>query len=109
MTKIYVIDVDGTICEAPPEKNYSECKPIPEMILKINELYDAGNTIILHTARGQLSTNGNKFLIETEVRETLIDWLDRYGVKYTELVMCKPYGDHYVDDKAMTIESFLYE
>lgn len=107
--KIYVVDVDGTICKAPPSRNYSKCEPIPEVILKVNKLYEEGNTIILHTARGQLSTKGNKFKIETDVREILVDWLDSYGVKYHELVMCKPYGDHYIDDKAMSIEGFLNE
>ncbi len=53
MSKKYVIDVDGTICHHPEYvADYSSAVPYEERIVKINELYDNGNTIVYLTARG---------------------------------------------------------
>ena len=41
---IYCFDIDGTICTQ--EIDYSDAKPYPERILRINELYDDGHKII---------------------------------------------------------------
>jgi hypothetical protein len=30
-----------------------------------------------------------------------VDWLDRYGVSYDQLVLGKPQGDYWVDDRAL--------
>lgn len=87
----YVIDIDGTICTQ--EQDYSKATPLVNRINRVNELYDAGNTICLFTARGF---------------ETQIDWkditshqLDKWGVKYHSLLFGKPSGDFYIDDKAI--------
>ena len=47
------IDIDGTICSQ--EKDYANAKPFKEFIKKINKLYDEGNHIVFHTARGMAS------------------------------------------------------
>jgi len=87
--KKYIIDCDGTICSQ--EKDYAKAKPFLNVIKKINTLYDEGNIIKFFTARGT---------------ETKIDWreitekqLKDWGVKYHELMMGKPAGDIYIDDK----------
>jgi hypothetical protein len=54
MSKVYVVDIDGTICI---NGDCSSCKyegstPIPERIEKINSLYYEGHTIKYFTARG---------------------------------------------------------
>ena len=47
--KIYIVDIDGTICTQMISKNdsidYELAKPIEERINKINYLYDKGNEI----------------------------------------------------------------
>lgn len=88
----YVVDVDGTICTQ--EKDYSTAKPFLYNISIINSLYDAGHEIIFFTARGS---------------ETGIDWrqvteeqLSRWNVQYHKLILGKPAGDVYIDDRAIS-------
>lgn len=87
--KIYMFDMDGTICTE--EKTFSRAlaKPLEGAVKTINALYEAGNHIIIFSARGW---------IEYEVTK---DWLDRYGVKYHQLILGKPFADIYVDDRAI--------
>lgn len=98
----FCIDIDGTLCEnlhCDNEKDYSKSDkytkvaPYQEMIDMVNFLYDSGDTIIIHTARGM--SNG------TDMKEMTEKQLKQWGVKYHELVMNKPRADYYVDDKAM--------
>jgi len=103
--KKYVIDIDGVIADKKEwsyqdsRKRYRSMimniKPILETIKKINELYDKKNIIILHTSRLWLDY------------EVTVKWLKKHGVKYHTLVMAKPLGDVYVDDKNMLVEEFL--
>mgnify|MGYP003324495996 CR=1 FL=1 len=51
--KTYVVDIDGTICSLT-DGDYSQAKPIFERINKINSLFEQGNRIVFHTARGCL-------------------------------------------------------
>lgn len=66
-----------------------------------NEAYKAGCTIILQTARGMLSKNGDAEKIEAQ-RPHIIRVLQEAGVLYHQLVLMKPYADLYVDDKAIS-------
>ena len=67
--KRLVFDVDGTICSIRlPEENYKDVIPYTEMIDIINTLYENNWYIILHTARGMKSYNGNIDLINTHVK-----------------------------------------
>ena len=95
--KIYVFDIDGTIC-TNTDGDYEKAEPFGDVIETINKLHK-NNKIIMMTARGAV---------------TGIDWteftkqqLASWGVNYHELIMNKkPYADVYVDDKAMNICSF---
>ena len=88
-----IFDIDGTICSQ--ESDYSQAKPIQEVIDKLNKKYDEGYKIVLFTARGT---------------ETGIDWsevtaeqLERWGVKYHTLLFGKPAGLKYIDDKGISV------
>lgn len=85
-----VIDMDGTICSE--ERQFSRClaKPKPGAVETINALFEAGHTIIIYSARTWVEY------------EMTVDWLKRYGVKYTQLFMGKPIGDVWIDDRAIT-------
>lgn len=85
-----VIDMDGTICTEM--RQFSRClaEPKSEAVDVINKLYDAGNTIIIYSARTWVEY------------EMTVDWLQRYGVKYHQLFMGKPIGDVWIDDRAIT-------
>ena len=94
---IYV-DIDETICHYPNiERNYNNAVPIKENIVKINKLYNEGNTITFWTARGSV---------------TKIDWYDitkkqlkEWNCKYHYLsVGEKPPYDLLICDKTKRIE-----
>lgn len=85
-----ITDIDGTLC--PEGKSYNHClvKPFDGAKETINDLYDKGHTIIIYTARHW----GEYDLTE--------DWLKRHGFKYHRLIMGKPVGDLWIDDRAIT-------
>lgn len=93
----YICDIDGTICTEDEEYQYAE--PIKERIEKMNELYDKGNEIIYFTARGSETGINWTFLTKKQLK----DW----GVKYTKLLFGKPYGDVYIDNKAICDADFF--
>lgn len=110
----YVIDVDHTICTAPwnddcKAYDYKKANPHPEMIQAINKAYHEGNIIILFTARGMRTFNGNVELIENYHRPILEEWLLKHSVNYHDLIFGKPWGPnvHYIDDKNLSIEEFI--
>ncbi len=93
------VDIDETICISPADRNYANATPIQERIEHINDLYDAGHTIIYWTARGAT---------------TWIDWravtekqFEKWGVKYHELYLDKPAYDLFIDDKNINSETYF--
>ncbi len=97
--KTYVFDIDGTICSNTNGK-YELASPYYERIDFINDLYKKGNTIKYFTARG--TTTG-------------IDWhdltkkqLNEWGAFYHELILGKPQGDIYVDDKGFNCNNWKF-
>ncbi len=94
MKKIFIIDIDGCICEhvdnEHPELMWS-ARSYPDSIRKINEWYDQGHYICFFTARRE------------EHKEATLTWLQKQGVKHHQLIFGKPRrneGDeyHYIDD-----------
>ncbi len=93
--KSYVFDIDGVIAKPNKSLEYGKSLPNIDIIHMINQLYDAGNEIVLFTARGY---------------KTGIDWtqitreqMSQWGVKYTKLMFNKPAGDFYIDDHNLDI------
>jgi len=74
---IIYVDIDETICRSPQNRDYSKAIPIVDHITRINNLYDAGNTIVYWTARG--TGSGIDWREDTEKQFT------KWGVKYHEL------------------------
>ncbi len=92
------VDIDETICACDENniRSYETTKPIQSNIDKVNQLYDAGHTIIYWTARG--SRTGINWYDFTKRQ------LDSWGVKYHELYCNKPYYDLFIEDKSIRIE-----
>lgn len=95
----YVFDLDGTICTQVTDGDYPQAQPIPAMVNAVRDLRAAGHYITIHTARGS---------------ETGIDWRDltetqlaAWGVPYDRLMLGKPFGEVYVDDRAMRPDEWL--
>ena len=97
--KTYIFDIDGTICKNT-YGNYKEAQPFEERILFINDLYKKGNIIKYFTARG--STTGIDWYELT--KKQLIEW----EALHHELILGKPDGDIYIDDKAFNSEKWIF-
>jgi uncharacterized HAD superfamily protein len=87
-----IIDLDGTICTE--EKTYSRslAKIKDHAADTINDLFDKGHTIIIYSARTWM---------EFEMTSA---WLKNQGIKYHQLIMGKPIGDVWIDDRALRFE-----
>jgi hypothetical protein len=94
--KVFCFDIDGVIATQEATSAYDKARPQSAMIAVVNDLYDAGHTVILCTARGSL---------------TGIDWTDvtkaqllAWGVKHHQLVFGKPAADFYIDDRMLSTQ-----
>lgn len=100
-----VFDLDDTI-QFANYRDYQNATPNKEVIEKIKLAKKNGATIIIHTARGMLSCNGDAERADKKNRDTIEQWLEAFGVPCDELRFGKPMADAYVDDKAITVEEF---
>jgi capsule biosynthesis phosphatase len=103
---IYVIDIDGTICTNTNGK-YKEAQPFLDRIEKINKLYDEGNRIIFCTARGMSSLDGDINSVYKMWYAYTLEQLKKWNVKFHALVLAKPAGDVYIDDKGINSDDFF--
>jgi len=104
--KTYVFDIDGTICTLS-DSNYYEAQPYKNRVKFINNLYEQGNKIILHTARGMGRTNNDQAKAHNLFYSLTVKQLNEWDVKYHKLFLGKPSGDVYVDDKGINDEDFF--
>lgn len=88
---ILAIDFDGVIHDrAHPIPGKKMGEPLPGALEALQDLYDAGHKLIIHTAMA--NTPSGKQAVE--------DWLDHFGVDYHSVVP-KPRADFYIDDHAV--------
>lgn len=87
-----IIDMDGTICTEERTYSRSLARPKEQAVESINALYDAGHTLIIYSARTWMEF------------EMTTAWLKEHGVKYHQLVLGKPIGDVWIDDRALRFE-----
>ena len=102
--KVYIIDIDGTICSQTFSingiKDYKAAKPYKDRIKYINKLFDEGNEIHYWTARGSVSGIDHTDLTKKQLK--------KWACKFTSLrVGDKPHYDIWIDDKAIWSEEFF--
>ena len=96
---IYCFDLDGTLC-TQRNGDYENAEPFMDRVMKVNDLYRSGNTIIIETARG--SETGKDW------NETTKTQLDSWNLKYHTLrAGIKHSADLYVDDRSMHPDDFF--
>lgn len=103
MNKVYLIDVDGTICDDIPNEEshkYATAEHFPDALETLNEWYDNGDIITFFTAR------------EEKDREVTEKWLKERGFKYHGLIMGKPrikdgQSYHWIDNKPVKATRYL--
>jgi hydroxymethylpyrimidine pyrophosphatase-like HAD family hydrolase len=89
MSKIYVFDLDGTLCKEGKTFERPLAIPKKDMIGIVNNLYENGNMIIIYTARSWA---------EYRITE---HWLNTNGVNYNLLMCGKITYDYWIDDRAI--------
>lgn len=97
--RTFVFDLDGVIATLAPGNDYREAAPALPVVALVNRLHDAGNRVVIHTARG--SETGRDWVATT--REQLGSW----GLRHDELRFGKPAADFYVDDRAISPATLL--
>jgi len=103
--KRIVCDLDDTI-SVTLNRDWENAKPVMPVIKKINELFDTGWEIIILTARGQISCNGDCEKADDKYRKQIETWLKKHKVQYHKLSFNKILGAYYIDDKALNPEEF---
>lgn len=102
--KRILFDVDSVIA-SPTRGNYKEAHAYEYAKKYINQAYDDGYYIILHTARYGDREKGNIHRMYNRGFDELRDWLHKNGIKYHEICMGKIVADMYVDDRAVKVDS----
>ena len=86
MTKVYLVDIDGTISDDIKNEEshlYKDAGVLPHSKEVLNKWYDEGHLICFFTSR-----------VEAH-REVTEQWLKTNGFKYHSLLMGKPRGGNY--------------
>lgn len=107
--KKLIVDLDGTLTQANTS-NYKDVLPRRDVIEKINEYKDDGFCIVISTARNMRTYDGNVGKINIHTLPTIIEWLDKHGVSYDEIIVGKPWCGHdgfYIDDRAVRPSEFV--
>lgn len=109
--KVLVVDIDGTLCPIKKSgESYGDLPVFVEMRDRLRALHAEGWRIILASARGMRTYDGNLGEIHKNVLPTLVSWLDRHDVPYHEIWMGKPWPGHggfYIDDRTVRPREFL--
>ena len=89
-----IIDLDGTICSEEKTFSRSMAKPLPGAKDTLAKLKEQGHTLIIYSARGW-----NEF-------EMTIKWLNDNEISYDQVILGKPVGDYWIDDRAVNFKSW---
>lgn len=110
-TKVLVVDLDGTLCPIKgPRQAYQDLQPEPLMLARLRSMAAEGWRIVIQSARGMRSHDGNPGEIAAHVLPVLIDWLKRHEVPFHEVHVAKPWpGDNgfYIDDRSVRPREFI--
>jgi CMP-N-acetylneuraminic acid synthetase len=88
-------DLDGVLASLVPDGEYGQAEPLAAGVALARRLHEAGNRIVVFTARG--SATGRDW---TELTRTQ---LHRWGVPFHALHFGKPAADYYVDDRMISL------
>ena len=109
--KVLVVDIDGTLCPIKQEhQSYADLPVEAGMHAALVNWHAEGGYIILATARGMRSNEGNTGTITATVLPTLVAWLAANEIPYDELHIGKPWAGRdgfYIDDRAVRPREFL--
>jgi CMP-N,N'-diacetyllegionaminic acid synthase len=93
--RTFAFDMDGVLATLVPDLDYAKAEPNRPGIALANRLHEAGNRIVVYTARGSLTGRDWEDTTQTQLR--------RWGVRHHELRFGKPAADFYVDDRMISL------
>lgn len=102
----YIFDLDNTLCKTSGS-NYLQSIPIKDRIEFVNKLFRKGNKVIIYTARGMGSSCNNQIEAVQKYYSLTEQQLKDWGLEYHSLILGKPSGDFYIDDKGINDEDFF--
>ena len=89
-----IIDLDGTICSEEKQFSRTLATPLDGAVMALQKLKSQGNTIIIYSARTWAEY------------EMTIEWLKENEVPFDQLILGKPQGDYWIDDRALRFDSW---
>jgi len=84
-----IIDLDGTICTEEKTFSRSLARPKPLAVKSLNSLYKEGHIIIIYSSRTWMEY------------EMTFNWLRKHKIKFHQLILGKPIGDLWIDDRSI--------
>lgn len=94
-------DLDGTICETKkPGQDYANVSPLPGAVEALQDWKFRGHTIIIYTARNMVTYQDNLGQIIAKQVPIIVEWLNKHGIPFDEIIVGKPHADIFVDDAA---------
>jgi len=101
--KIWLIDIDGTVCEDIPNETpelFETAEVYPDALIQVNKWYERGDTIFFFTARLE------------EHRVPTESWLSKHGFKYHGILFNKPrikdgQTYHWVDNRPVKATQYI--
>lgn len=102
-----VFDFDGVICVQGKDFTnvYSQATPYLFAIERINRAAALGYYIVICTARYMIRCHGNVVEANRLGKGEAIAWLRKFGVNFNTVILGKPSGALYVDDRGCRVES----
>lgn len=104
-----VVDLDDTLSYTI-DGDYANSKPIIPVIDMLKKYKEKGFQIVIHSSRQMRTYNGQLGQINIHTLPNIINWLDKNGVPYDEIIVGKPwcgFDGWYIDDKAIRPSEFL--
>jgi len=92
--KVVFVDLAGTLCTEEKTFERPLARPLAGAKEALNRIFDAGNTVVIWTARGW------------EQYRMTEDWLRRHGFKYHQILMGKPIATVFIDDRGRRFEGW---
>ena len=103
--KRIIVDFDDTLAFTQ-NRDWENAVPNIPLIEKLNNLFYAGWTIDIYTARGSISC-ATRQAAAKKYYSSMWLWLENNNVKYHTLSFDKPLGAYYIDDKGISPEDFI--
>ena len=89
-----IIDLDGTICTEEKQFSRALAVPIRGAVDFLKRKKSEGHTVIIYSARSWAEY------------EMTFEWLIRNEIPFDQLILGKPIGDFWIDDRAIRFTSW---